>query len=88
MFTFFARPEILALITPPSLDFHLLTPSPIVMEHGSIIDYLRWRSLISTYRAPHRFVDERLLGPYSFWHRRVEDPRAVLGPMRLQLPRS
>jgi hypothetical protein len=54
------------------------------MEHGSIIDYVRWRSLISTYRAPHRFVDERLLGPYSFWHRRVEDPRAVRVPMRLQ----
>lgn len=76
VFAFCARPENLALITPQSLDFHLLTPSPIVMEQGRIIDYtirvlgvrLRWRSLISTYRAPHCFVDEQLRGPYSFWH--------------------
>ncbi|MGF1548115.1 MAG: hypothetical protein ACFCUG_12395 [Thiotrichales bacterium] len=76
VFPFFERPENLALITPPRLGFHLLTPSPVVMEQGRIIDYtirvmgarLRWRSLISTYRAPHCFVDEQLVGPYSFWH--------------------
>lgn len=76
VFAFFTRPENLALVTPPSLDFRLLTPSPIVMEQGRIVDYtirvlgvrLRWRSLISTYRVPHCFVDEQLLGPYSFWH--------------------
>ncbi len=76
VFAFFERPENLALITPPSLDFQLLTPSPVAMEQGRIIDYtirvlgmqVRWRSLISTYRPPQCFVNEQLLGPYSFWH--------------------
>lgn len=76
VFPFFAQPENLALITPPSLDFNLLTPSPVLMEQGRVIDYtirvlgvrVRWRSLISTYQPPYCFVDEQLLGPYSFWH--------------------
>lgn len=76
VFPFFEKPENLALITPPSLGFRLLTPSPVNMEQGRIIDYtirvmgarVRWRSLISTYQPPHCFVDEQLLGPYSFWH--------------------
>ncbi len=76
VFPFFERPENLALITPPSLGFKLLTPSPVKMEQGRIIDYtirvmgvrVRWRSLISNYDPPHCFVDEQLLGPYSFWH--------------------
>ena len=76
IFPFFERPENLALITPPSLNFHLLTPSPVKMEQGRIIDYsirllgvrTRWRSIISTYEPPYCFVDEQLIGPYSFWH--------------------
>lgn len=76
VFPFFERPENLALITPPSLDFRLLTPSPVQMKQGRIIDYtirvlgarVRWRSIISMYRPPHLFVDEQLIGPYSFWH--------------------
>ncbi len=76
VFPFFERPENLALITPPSLDFRLLTPSPVIMAQGCIIDYtirvlgvrIRWRSIISTYQPPYCFVDKQLVGPYSFWH--------------------
>lgn len=76
VFPFFEKPENLALITPASLGFRLLTPSPVVMERGRIIDYtirlmgvrVRWRSLISSYQPPYHFVDEQLMGPYSFWH--------------------
>jgi len=76
VFPFFARPENLGEMTPRSLGFQILTPVPLVMKEGAVIDYvvslgglpLRWRTLISAYEPPRRFVDEQLLGPYSFWH--------------------
>jgi hypothetical protein len=76
VFAFFSRPENLQEITPDSLDFQFLTPSPIAMKEGAIIDYalkikgvpVQWRSIISCYDPPHKFVDEQLKGPYAFWH--------------------
>lgn len=76
IFGFFTKAENLALITPPSLAFRVLTPSPVTMERGRIIDYtirlfgveIRWRSMITTFEPPHYFVDEQIMGPYSFWH--------------------
>ena len=76
VFPFFAQPENLALITPPSLGFRLLTPCPVNMEKCRAIDYTirvmglptRWRTLITRYDPPCCFVDEQLSGPYSFWH--------------------
>ena len=76
VFPFFSKPENLAKMTPPWLDFQILTPSPIPMEKGTIIDYqiglgpipTRWRTLISSYEPSNYFVDEQLNGPYSFWH--------------------
>jgi len=76
VFAYFAQPENLAKMTPPWLDFHILTPSPVPMREGALIEYLirlgplptRWRTLISEFAPPTRFVDEQLAGPYSFWH--------------------
>ena len=76
VFPFFARPENLALITPPGYDFRLLTHRPVKMEQVRIIDNtipiftmpVRWRTLITRYDPPWCFVDEQISGPYSFWH--------------------
>ncbi|MBP1656834.1 MAG: hypothetical protein H6Q31_1435 [Bacteroidetes bacterium] len=78
VFEFFSRPENLARLTPETLAFRILTPSPVVMKAGTLIDYtirvlgmpVRWRTLITSYDTPHIFVDEQLKGPYAFWHHR------------------
>jgi ligand-binding SRPBCC domain-containing protein len=75
-FRFFDRPENLADITPAELGFRILTPSPIAMKEGALIDYtirvlgipVRWTTLITQYDPPRGFVDQQLKGPYSFWH--------------------
>ena len=84
-FTFFERAENLALITPPWLGFRVLTPRPIVMARGVILDYRvrifgiprPWRSLISEYDPPHAFRDVQLVGPYRRWdhHHRFRSER-------------
>ena len=76
VFDFFSRPENLSTITPERLNFTILTPSPIKMKEGQLIDYtikilgkkIRWRTIISEYNPPYMFIDQQLKGPYSLWH--------------------
>lgn len=76
VFAFFSDAFQLETITPPWLNFHVITPAPLELRAGSIIDYklrlrglpLRWRSVIAAWEPPHRFVDEQVRGPYRMWH--------------------
>jgi ligand-binding SRPBCC domain-containing protein len=72
---FFSDAHNLDVLTPPWLHFHILTPHPVPMHQGTLIDYhLRWRGIgllwrteISVWEPPERFVDRQVRGPYRQW---------------------
>jgi ligand-binding SRPBCC domain-containing protein len=80
VFEFFAGARNLERITPPWLRFEVLTPEPIAMAPGTLIDYrlrlrgipLRWLSRIEEWEHERGFVDRQLRGPYRLWHHRHE----------------
>lgn len=76
VFALYADAFQLETITPEWLHFHVITPRPINIGQGTLIDYrlrlhgipIRWQSRISVWEPPFRFVDEQMRGPYRFWH--------------------
>ncbi|HYI98764.1 MAG TPA: SRPBCC family protein [Thermoleophilaceae bacterium] len=76
IFEFFAEPLNLEAITPPLLRFRVVTPQPIEMRAGTILQYrlrlrglaLDWLTRIAEWAPGERFVDEQLVGPYRLWH--------------------
>ncbi len=75
LFPFFADAANLEALTPALLHFHMVTPPPIEMKVGALIDYrlrihglpVRWRTRITVWQPPHRFADEQIRGPYRQW---------------------
>lgn len=75
VFAFFADAKNLELITPSHLNFKITSPYPIELREGALIDYqlslhgipMNWRTEITEWDPPHRFVDTQLKGPYSQW---------------------
>lgn len=75
VFAFFADARNLDAITPPWVCFRMETAGPVEMKAGALIDYklrvrgfpIRWRTRITEWEPPFRFVDEQLRGPYRLW---------------------
>ena len=74
-FAFFSNAVNLDAITPPSLGFTILTPLPIVMREGALIEYrlrlmgmpIHWRTRIDEWNPGRSFTDTQLRGPYALW---------------------
>jgi ligand-binding SRPBCC domain-containing protein len=100
VFRFFADAGNLERITPPELQFHIITPQPIDIKKGALIDYrlklrgfpLTWKTIISAWNPPHEFVDQALQSPYKQWiHRHTftesgENETLIRDEVRYRLP--
>jgi len=89
VFAFFAEAGNLERLTPPWLGFGLLTPQPVEMGAGTLIEYrlrlhripLRWISRIERWEPGRAFEDVQVKGPYRLWHHRHEFRRAGSGTL-------
>jgi ligand-binding SRPBCC domain-containing protein len=89
VFAFFADAANLEAITPTFLRFRIVTPRPIAMAEGTLIDYrlqlfgipFGWTTRIEEWVPGERFVDVQLRGPYRLWrhtHRFASVPAGTL----------
>jgi ligand-binding SRPBCC domain-containing protein len=83
-FAFFSDVSNLEALTPPWLRFRILTPQPIALGAGALIDYrlalhrvpLRWRTRIERWEPGYCFVDGQVDGPFACWeHTHVLEER-------------
>jgi len=89
---FFSDPRNLARITPPKLDFTVLTALPERIYAGMMIQYrvrpllgipVKWLTEITHVEPGKFFVDEQRIGPYRIWHhehhfKQLDDGRTEL----------
>lgn len=75
VFDFFSKAENLEKLTPPWLNFRILTRTPIEMRPGATIAYklrvrglpINWLTEIERWNPPYDFVDVQTKGPYKLW---------------------
>ena len=74
---YFCDPKNLNEITPPDMNFEILSGDDVRMYEGQLIEYRvefirgvrsRWLTEISHVRECEYFVDEQRMGPYRFWY--------------------
>lgn len=76
VFEFFSTAENLGRITPDFMNFKIVSPLPIEMKQGAIIDYkirfygvpMNWQTHIAEWKWGSHFVDEQKKGPFALWH--------------------
>jgi ligand-binding SRPBCC domain-containing protein len=74
-FAFFSDAANLEVLTPPFLGFTILSPLPIEMREGTLIEYrlrfmgapLSWLTRIDSWEPNRSFTDRQLRGPYARW---------------------
>ena len=90
VFAFFEDARNLEAITPPFLRFRVVTPGPIAMRAGALIEYrlslfgapFGWQTEIEIYEPTRRFVDRQLRGPFRVW-RHTHEFEDVAGGTRM-----
>jgi ligand-binding SRPBCC domain-containing protein len=75
--TFFSNPKNLAVITPPEMNFKILTKNlPEKIFSGMLINYsltpllgikANWVTEIKEVKEKEFFIDEQIKGPYAIW---------------------
>ena len=77
LWKYFSEPENLNLMTPPDMNFEIITGGDVSMYEGQTIEYrvefIRgvrslWLTEIAHVRENEYFVDEQRVGPYRFWY--------------------
>ena len=81
VWTFIATPRNLNQLTPPELNFRIVSPVPELMYDGLIIRYAisiplfgthDWLTEIKHIQPGRSFVDEQRCGPYRLWYHKLE----------------
>jgi len=99
---FFSTPNNLSLLTPPKMDFKILSKLGEDIYDGMIIDYkvkpllgiaVNWKTEICRVETEKYFTDKQLKGPFKVWehtHTFIESNGGVLmiDEINYQLPFS